>query len=110
MACFLATLYFTWRAAAWSLAACGEWRRTVAVLTTLWVGSSLLNACRTVSPPQQRPSRAKADGSGGDGSGSSVPAEAATRLANGRAHSGSLRGSSAVQRSSANNLAATDIF
>ena len=40
------------------------------------------------------------------------PAEstaAAGVLANGRAHSGSLRGSTAVQRSSSNNLAATAI-
>ena len=110
MALFLATLYYTWRGAAWMLRAAGEWRMTVAVLFTLWVGSSLLNACHTLSPPQRpRPRsspKTKDDSGGGGGGGAS---EAAAGLANGLAHSSSLRGGSAVQRSSSNKIAAADI-
>lgn len=54
MVAFLATLYYCWRAAAWALAMCGEWRATVGVLAVLWAGASMLNACRTLSPPQHR--------------------------------------------------------
>jgi hypothetical protein len=55
MMAFLATLYYSCRMAAWALHACGEWGWTVGVLSVLWLAASLLNACRTMSPPQNRP-------------------------------------------------------
>ena len=55
MLAFLATLYYSCRMGAWALHACGEWGWTVGVLSVLWMAASLLNACRTMSPPQNRP-------------------------------------------------------
>ena len=163
MLAFLATLYYSCRMCAWALRACGEWGWTVGVLSVLWLAASLLNACRTMSPPQNRPPlkvsivikklQPQATGCCGlhtlwvmrcgvgpdaactvctskrmlylpqadpvtwAGVKPAAPeqpmpvesAAAAGGLANGRAHSGSLRGSKAVQRSSSNNLAATAI-
>lgn len=55
MMAFLATLYYSCRMGAWALRACGEWGWTVGVLSVLWLAASLQNACRTMSPPQNRP-------------------------------------------------------